>query len=243
MLPLTRNVLEPFTIRLVERMEACTSINEIGALFHRYALDVGFFGLVFLRAPEVGEEPVECVLLNTLPDAWLNQYLERGYLAIDPGLKELSRGYDPFTWSELQARLSSSPDAVLQHAASHGFNDAFCVPAIELGGHAGLMVLPAQSNPLSYESRTMVRLACSALQNRLSILIRRRNDIAYNLTDREKQCLRWAAVGKSDWEIGQILMISAKTVNYHIENTKREFGVATRVQAIVAAMRSGKLSG
>ena len=61
------------------------------------------------------------------------------------------------------------------------------------------------------------------------------------MTERELECLRWAAAGKSDWEIGQILLISAKTVNYHIENAKRKFGVATRVQAIVCALRYGRL--
>ena len=55
------------------------------------------------------------------------------------------------------------------------------------------------------------------------------------------EVLRWIAAGKSDWEIGQILQISAKTVNYHVENTKRKFGVATRMQAVVAAMHTGTL--
>ena len=62
------------------------------------------------------------------------------------------------------------------------------------------------------------------------------------LTDREMECLQWIAAGKSDWQIGKILNISQKTVNYHVENVKRKFGVATRIQAVVAAMRQGKLA-
>jgi DNA-binding CsgD family transcriptional regulator len=62
------------------------------------------------------------------------------------------------------------------------------------------------------------------------------------VTPRESQVLRWIAVGKTDWEIGQILDISAKTVNYHVEKAKRKFGVATRIQAVMAALRLGMLS-
>jgi DNA-binding CsgD family transcriptional regulator len=51
--------------------------------------------------------------------------------------------------------------------------------------------------------------------------------------------LRWVAAGKSDWAIGQILRISEKTVNFHVENAKRKLGVGTRIQAVVAAMRAG----
>ena len=59
------------------------------------------------------------------------------------------------------------------------------------------------------------------------------------MTARESEVLGWVAVGKSDWAIGQILNISGKTVNFHVENAKRKLGVGTRVQAVVAAMRNG----
>jgi DNA-binding CsgD family transcriptional regulator len=63
-----------------------------------------------------------------------------------------------------------------------------------------------------------------------------------DLTPRETQILSWIATGKSDWQIGQILEISNKTVNYHAENLKRKYGVATRIQVVVAAMRGGHIS-
>jgi DNA-binding CsgD family transcriptional regulator len=65
---------------------------------------------------------------------------------------------------------------------------------------------------------------------------------APRVTPRQSEVLHWIAVGKSDWEIGQILNISAKTVNYHVEKAKKRFGVATRIQAVMAAARMGMLS-
>jgi DNA-binding CsgD family transcriptional regulator len=62
------------------------------------------------------------------------------------------------------------------------------------------------------------------------------------VTERESQVLNWVAAGKSDWAIGQILNISGKTVNFHVENAKRKFGVGTRIQAVIAAMREGRIS-
>lgn len=59
------------------------------------------------------------------------------------------------------------------------------------------------------------------------------------VTARESEILSWVAAGKSDWAIGRLLNISGKTVNFHVENAKRKFGVATRVQAVVVAMRNG----
>lgn len=62
-----------------------------------------------------------------------------------------------------------------------------------------------------------------------------------DLTSRETEVLRWIASGKSDWQIGQILRISDKTVNFHVENMKRKCGVATRIQVVVKAVHEGKI--
>ena len=61
------------------------------------------------------------------------------------------------------------------------------------------------------------------------------------LTRREIEVLAWIAQGKSDWQVGQILMISRKTVNYHVERVKQKLGVATRMQAALYAERYGLL--
>ncbi|HEX5999550.1 MAG TPA: helix-turn-helix transcriptional regulator [Hyphomicrobiaceae bacterium] len=61
------------------------------------------------------------------------------------------------------------------------------------------------------------------------------------VTARECEILGWVAAGKSDWAIGQILCISGKTVNFHVENAKRKLGVGTRVQAVLKAARCGIL--
>ena len=60
-----------------------------------------------------------------------------------------------------------------------------------------------------------------------------------SFSTRERECLQWYAAGKSEWEIGEILSISEKTANTYLERAKQKFGVATRKQAIVAALRDG----
>ena len=57
------------------------------------------------------------------------------------------------------------------------------------------------------------------------------------LSKREVECLRWAAAGKTDAEIGRILTISPRTTRFHIENAKKKLGVATRIQAVTEALR------
>ena len=62
-----------------------------------------------------------------------------------------------------------------------------------------------------------------------------------SLSPREFECLKWAARGKSAWEIGQILGISRHTVATHLQNSKSKLGVRTIVQA-VARLTASKLT-
>ena len=61
-----------------------------------------------------------------------------------------------------------------------------------------------------------------------------------DLNEREVETLTWAARGKTSAEIAQILGLSKRTVDFHIDNARAKLGVATRIQAVVKAV-TGKL--
>lgn len=63
------------------------------------------------------------------------------------------------------------------------------------------------------------------------------------LTRREIQCLKWAAAGKTDAEISEIVEISLPTVRFHVTNAARKLGVAGRSQAVQRAATQGYIGG
>src|SRR3984893_5598515 len=54
-------------------------------------------------------------------------------------------------------------------------------------------------------------------------------DVALN--EREVETLTWAARGKTSAEIAQILSLTKRTVDFHIDNARTKLGVSTRIQA------------
>jgi DNA-binding CsgD family transcriptional regulator len=62
------------------------------------------------------------------------------------------------------------------------------------------------------------------------------------LTLKEMECLRWCKEGKTNWEIGEIMSISEKTVEYHLTNTIRKLGVSNRMTAVVKGIQLGIIS-
>jgi len=56
------------------------------------------------------------------------------------------------------------------------------------------------------------------------------------LNDHECEILRWCAIGKTSWEIGQILGLAECTVNYHLQAAARKLGVKGRRAACAQAI-------
>jgi DNA-binding NarL/FixJ family response regulator len=60
------------------------------------------------------------------------------------------------------------------------------------------------------------------------------------LNDREVEVLTWVARGKTSSEIGQILGLTKRTVDFHTDNARNKLGAATRTEAAIKAA-TGKL--
>ncbi|MBN8646921.1 MAG: autoinducer binding domain-containing protein [Caulobacterales bacterium] len=59
------------------------------------------------------------------------------------------------------------------------------------------------------------------------------------LTDRETECLSWVLDGKTNWEIGVLMGVSARTVQFHISNCQAKLNATNRVQVAVKALVQG----
>ena len=62
-----------------------------------------------------------------------------------------------------------------------------------------------------------------------------------SLSKREVECLRWAAIGKTDMEISMILERSHATVRYHVHRAGEKLNAVNRAQAIFKAGQLGYL--
>lgn len=60
---------------------------------------------------------------------------------------------------------------------------------------------------------------------------------AFRLTMREAEVLYWVIYGKTNRDMGDILGISHRTINKHLENLFEKLGVETRTAAAAVAMR------
>ena len=86
----------------------------------------------------------------------------------------------------------------------------------------------------------LVREPLAALYRNLLVRGREaRGFAALPVTPREREVLSWLAAGKTDKDIGEILGMSPRTVQKHLQHIYEKLGVETRTAAVVRAMELG----
>jgi len=61
------------------------------------------------------------------------------------------------------------------------------------------------------------------------------------LSKREVDVLRWTAMGKTAWEVGVLMSLTERTINFHISRVVDKLGVPNKTAAAVLAVRAGRI--
>ncbi|MGH6990468.1 MAG: autoinducer binding domain-containing protein [Stellaceae bacterium] len=184
-------------------------------------------------------------MITDYPPAWRDRVrAERYDLISQTTLLARTRAL-PFVWraSDLVPNASRAQRKLLAEAAQFGSCGA-TVPLREAGGRHAKFTVTADSATdfLSAIQDNLHMLHLVALHFDAIRQTLPKSSSSYDephLSFREHECLRWAARGKSSFEIAGILLIGRRTVIFHLENAKSKLGVTTLRQAIVEAMRLG----
>lgn len=238
-------------MRISEFIEECnrtTSLQVVLSLMERAAADLGFDRYAYCALTghdryQPGQVPAPAIALN-FPTSWTDFYFERGYQAIDPVIVYAPEIERPFLWDSLcpQFRLTSAQSLVMQQAREAGLLDGVGVPLHGPCGNVCLLTFAAGSGHPD-PGATLASLGVLSAQFHLAYSeIGRTPRSIPVLSDRERECLKWIANGKSSWAVGTILNISENTVNFHIKNAFIKLGTNSRIVAVVKAIRYGLIS-
>jgi LuxR family transcriptional regulator, quorum-sensing system regulator CviR len=234
---------------LIDIVNQALKVNcgeELKELWPRIAefadLDGGIFGVSKAQKKE-GTVQLDLVTFGIDPH-WLEEYRNSQLAEQDPMVQATLETQRPISWREA-AKLAIKIDAdafrcskfrhhAKQSGLEHGYifskhsqyhNRVLAVTAVTTG-----------SRPLTdYQSRLLEIL----LPHLNEILIRQGFSKAPELSAREQEVLQWATVGKSNWDVAQILNISERTVKFHLRNIYRKLEVNNRSHAVAEALRIG----
>ncbi|MFG6515107.1 LuxR family transcriptional regulator [Sulfitobacter sp. TB366] len=206
------------------------------------AQDMGLNNLSYLGFHKTGASGSDPVIHSTYDPAWLKRYQEENYHLIDPAVDKSLEGTLPVDWSELP-KVDRTTRNFFGEAMEFGVRQNGV--SIPIRDHAhGKAVLTLNSDLRIHEWRKYKRgIIADAIYLGCLIQSDMVADIAPaapgpRLSNREKEVLKWAAVGKTAWETAQIMTVAASTVNHHLYNAYAKLDVTNKTHAVAKAIRA-----
>lgn len=237
---MTASSIEVETFEFIEQVSGATSADDVYEFLVQKLGKYGFtnFLITDMPPPSFGLEPH--IILNGWSKAWSDRYVEQNFYRFDPMAKHTRETIHPFYWDEIALDEEKDPRAqhVMDEAADFGLKQGFSVPIFGAEGEQSCVTMGGEKTERPPRAREAMHLMSIYAHDRARALRQTgwQRQVQPQLTDREREVLRWVAMGKTDWEIGEILKISEKTSYAHVRNCCRKLDTATRTQAVVRAL-------
>lgn len=232
--------------RFADAAESCRDLGELRALLGDVTLELGFHHYALLDHASLATPDPKLVRIDNYPDDWVREIEHAGLAAYDPVHLASRRANMGFGWCELGnlIRLDRRHKRILARSRHHGLGGGFTVPANvpgEPSASCSFAVRVGKDVPVA-------RLHCAGLVGAHALRTARRlrprppPPPRPHLSRRELQCLRFVALGKSDWEIARILGLSEETARQYVKRARAAYDVASRTQLAVHGLRDAWIS-
>lgn len=221
------------------------SKEQVDGLIQELCTEFGLDNYLYYRLVSVVPSMPGAVVLNGYPQEWFERYRLRKYITIDPVAAYCFNHTIPLLWQDLRLSnaeddkagkfMAESRDFGLKVGATIPFHGAF-------GNISALSITSTEEQPRSLPQIMQALPFLQALIPYIHEAINRIevfpdiNPFIIELSDREKECLLWAAEGKTSWETATIIGISERTVIFHLQNAVKKLKCANRTQAVARAL-------
>jgi LuxR family quorum-sensing system transcriptional regulator CciR len=190
----------------------------------------------------------QAIRLYNYPSGWVRWFDENNLSVTDPVHRASEITCLGFSWSDVPAmiKLTRADREILGRARREGIGDGFTVPAHvpgEVSGSCSFAVDPLRDMP--DRSLPMVQLVGAFAFEAARRLNGVRNVAPGQppvLTDRQRDCVLWAARGKTAWEIAQILGLSEDTVIEHLKLARERYQVPKQALLAIWALFDGLIT-
>lgn len=202
---------------------------------------------VTFQAAKIGGNPeIDPYVRTTYSADWVKRYLQRGYLSLDPVVREGFKRVLPFDWAEF-APETQQQVAFFMDAIAHGVGrSGFSIPVTDKSARRSCFILNCDRVGAEWETykrghlKEWIELA-NAVHKRAIPEVWGGEEERPRLAAREAECLTWIAHGKEVPDIAIILGLSEHTVRSYLKSARLKLNCGTLAQAVFKASGLGLL--
>jgi DNA-binding CsgD family transcriptional regulator len=218
--------------------------RDLAETLRAIASEIGVSHIAYLRlSPDKSPDICLLVAVVTYSRLWQHRYFVKKYMTNDPVIFYGRDADQPFDWANVPvdepAAKAFFADALNYSVGRNGLS-------IPLRNRRGVFALVSFTSDLSQEEWEDYKAANMKSLKLLSILIDSAANINFklpafpvHLSNREEQCLLWAARGKTYQEIAEILGLAFGSVKTHLDAARHKLHCMNLTHAAAVAFATG----
>jgi DNA-binding CsgD family transcriptional regulator len=229
--------------KFIETFNQTNTEVELNHALMVFAQAMGFNQYRFaLMVPQSLTRP-KAIIFSRCNEAWVNRYGKENMLSRDPVIYLAMQRLLPIYWQDLHLEpiLPDGALALMAEAKACGLHDGVSFPFRGAGGESGILSFITEDDGLDIKMVSPILRWVTDYIFNAGIRVVSSTERTPALSAREVECLFWASEGKTAEEMGEILSLSARTVNYHIREAVQKTNSVNRYQAIAKAAMGGLL--
>lgn len=236
---------------LIESLSQAKTVEDLhaacSALCEQYGFDRFIYGA---RFPSSFVKP-SYVFISGYPTEWRSHYIAENFQEIDPTVTHCYSHVTPIGWEQILAQEKQNHliHRFMGEAREFGLNSGVSFPIHSNRGESAMLSLASERSEA--QARTDILHVMPYAQLFITYLHEAARKIfeqqvlplkQAHLTNRERQCLLWAAEGKTTWETSVILGVAERTVRFHLRNASEKLNVVSRQHAVARAVSLGLIN-
>lgn len=225
--------LQDFLQALQRTQSAAEAFAQLYQTAQQYGLRGAVYSNAYVQQPlHAGDHAVT---------AWIQHYMEQGYIDIDPPSVNARQNHLPQTWIAYQNLPHYTPAQrrIYQEIGEFGLEQGTDIVVPDpLGDGALCFYYGAEHRDAhSLHVTGLTYLATLYTHEHLRHLYTATNKTPPTISPRERDCLGWLSEGLNAPEIAIQLGLSERTVHFHLTNARHKLEASNLPQAVAKAIR------
>lgn len=231
----------PWIEKVLADLESAEGLGDLQALAERIRAEYSVGHVVYHWVNSAGQQ-YGC---GTYDPAWVERYLDRNYLRIDPVIQGCYQRFHPVDWKRLDWSGKAARD-FLRDAVAFGLgNQGYSIPIRGPNGQFALFTVNHDCDDDVWAAfteenrRDLILLAHYFNHQALELEPGRTPPEATPLSPREIDALTLLAMGYSRAQVADTLTISEHTLRVYIESARHKLGALNTTHAVARALQRG----
>ncbi|WP_425099805.1 helix-turn-helix transcriptional regulator [Tropicibacter sp. S64] len=226
---------------LIERLECADCLDDLQGIIETLRDAFSVDHLIYHWVNSDGDQ-YGC---GTYDMVWVERYIAKGYLRIDPVIIGCYQHFHPVDWKQLDWS-SKAARAFMQDAIAHGVgNQGYSIPIRGPNGQFAHFTLNHSCSDEDWEAftrkhrRDLILIAHSFNQKALEFEPGRKPEASQPLSPREIEAMTLLAIGYNRAQAADSLSISEHTLRVYVESARHKLGAMNTTHAVARALSRG----